>query len=87
MSDPRYPLLYQVNTRVWLTELARPTGRRASWRISAPTGHIATTSRPTAALHAVPDERWTANVSFGSKDIRTLFITTSTGLYAIRMRV
>ena len=35
----------------------------------------------------VPDERWTANVSFGGKDRRTLFITASTGLYAIRMRV
>ena len=21
MSDPRYPALYQINTRVWLTEL------------------------------------------------------------------
>ena len=35
----------------------------------------------------VPDERWTANVSFGGNDRRTLFITASTGLYAIRMRV
>ena len=35
----------------------------------------------------VPDERWTANVSFGGKDRHTLFITASTGLYAIRMRV
>ena len=23
MSDPRYPALYQVNTRVWLTELSQ----------------------------------------------------------------
>jgi glycosidase len=30
MSDPRYPALYQVNTRVWLTELSQPLGRRAS---------------------------------------------------------
>jgi hypothetical protein len=29
MSDPRYPALYQVNTRVWLTELSRTLGRRA----------------------------------------------------------
>jgi gluconolactonase len=35
----------------------------------------------------VPDEKWTANVSFGGKDRQTLFITASTGLYAIRMRV
>lgn len=27
---PRYPLLYQVNTRVWLTELSRNLGRRAT---------------------------------------------------------
>ena len=35
----------------------------------------------------VLDEPWTANVSFGGKDRHTLFITASTGLYAIRMRV
>ena len=35
----------------------------------------------------IPDEKWTANVSFGGKDRRTLFITASTGLYAVRMRV
>jgi gluconolactonase len=34
----------------------------------------------------IPDEKWTANVSFGGKDRQTLFITASTGLYAIRMR-
>jgi glycosidase len=27
---PRYPSLYQINTRVWLTELAQARGRRAS---------------------------------------------------------
>jgi Alpha amylase, catalytic domain len=27
---PRYPLLYQINTRVWLTELSRTLGRRAT---------------------------------------------------------
>ena len=32
-------------------------------------------------------EPWTANVSFGGKDHRTLFITASKGLYAIAMRV
>jgi gluconolactonase len=32
-------------------------------------------------------ERWTANVCFGGKDGRTLFITASKGLYALRMRV
>lgn len=35
----------------------------------------------------VPDERWTANASFCGKDRHTLFITASTGLYAIGMRV
>ncbi len=32
-------------------------------------------------------EPWTANVCFGGKDRRTLFITASTGLYSLRMRV
>jgi gluconolactonase len=31
-------------------------------------------------------ERWTANVSFGGKDHKTLFITASTGLYSIHMK-
>jgi len=35
----------------------------------------------------IPDEKWTANVAFGGKDRQTLFITASTGLYGIRMRV
>ena len=30
MSEPRYPSLYQVNTRVWLTELSQRLGRRAT---------------------------------------------------------
>jgi len=32
-------------------------------------------------------ERWTANVCFGGADFRTLFITASKGLYAVRTRV
>jgi gluconolactonase len=32
-------------------------------------------------------ERWTANVCFGGKDKRTLFITASQGLYSLRMAV
>jgi gluconolactonase len=32
-------------------------------------------------------EKWTANVCIGGKDRQTLFITASTGLYAIRLRV
>ncbi|NUQ66107.1 MAG: SMP-30/gluconolactonase/LRE family protein [Pirellulales bacterium] len=32
-------------------------------------------------------ERWTANVCFGGSDRQTLFITASTGLYAVRTRV
>ena len=35
----------------------------------------------------IPDEKWTANVSFGGKDHQTLFITASTGLYSIKTRV
>ena len=30
MKDPRYPSLLQINTRVWLTELSRALGRRAT---------------------------------------------------------
>ncbi len=30
MSKPLYPALYQINTRVWLTELSRALGRRAT---------------------------------------------------------
>jgi hypothetical protein len=30
MSTPRYPSLYQINTRVWLTELSRGLGRPAT---------------------------------------------------------
>lgn len=29
-SGPRYPALYQINTRVWLTKLSGPLGRRAT---------------------------------------------------------
>lgn len=32
-------------------------------------------------------EPWTANVCFGGKDMKTLFVTASTGLYAVPMRV
>ena len=35
----------------------------------------------------IPEEKWTANVSFGGQDRQTLFITARTGLYGIRMRV
>lgn len=34
--------------------------------------------------HIPVPEPWTANVSFGGKDHKTLFITASTGLYSIR---
>jgi len=37
--------------------------------------------------HIEVPENWTANVSFGGKDHRTLFITASKGLYAIQMRL
>ena len=32
-------------------------------------------------------ENWTANVCFGGKDMKTLFITASKGFYSIKMRV
>lgn len=32
-------------------------------------------------------QRWTANVTFGGKDRKTLFITAGTGLYALKMNV
>ena len=37
--------------------------------------------------HIDVPEPWTANVSFGGKDHKTLFITASKGLYAIKLRV
>ncbi len=37
--------------------------------------------------HIAVAEPWTANVCFGGPDHRTLFITASKGLYALRMRV
>lgn len=36
--------------------------------------------------HIAVPENWTANVSFGGKDHKTLFITASKGLYAIKMK-
>ncbi len=30
MSTPRYPLLYQINTRAWMTELSNALGRKAT---------------------------------------------------------
>jgi Alpha amylase, catalytic domain len=30
MAQPRYPSLYQINTRVWLTDLSQKLGRRAT---------------------------------------------------------
>src|SRR5271170_102316 len=37
--------------------------------------------------HIDVPEKWSANVCFGGKDRRTLFITASAGLYSIRMNV
>ncbi len=37
--------------------------------------------------HIAVPEPWTANLCFGGRDKRTLFITASAGLYMIRMRV
>ena len=48
-----------------------------------------TADRVVTALvdHIRIDEKWTANVTFGGKDRQTLFITASTSLYSIRLRV
>jgi len=35
----------------------------------------------------IPDEKWTAKLSFGGQDRQTLSITASTGFYAVKMRV
>ena len=37
--------------------------------------------------HIAIDTGWTANVCFGGKDMKTLFITASKFLYGMRMRV
>jgi gluconolactonase len=37
--------------------------------------------------HIEVPERWTANVCFGGKDFQTLFITASTSLYSLEMKV
>ncbi len=31
MARPRVSSLYQINTRVWLTDLSRKLGRTATW--------------------------------------------------------
>jgi gluconolactonase len=36
--------------------------------------------------HIDVPEKWTANVCFGGRDMHTLFITASTGLYAMKMQ-
>ena len=36
--------------------------------------------------HIDVPENWTANVSFGGKDHRALFITASKGLYSMQMK-
>jgi gluconolactonase len=53
------------------------------------TGHGVTVFRKTGKQidHIDVPEKWTANVCFGGKDRRTLFITASTSLYSIRMIV
>ncbi|HSN04877.1 MAG TPA: SMP-30/gluconolactonase/LRE family protein [Nitrospira sp.] len=44
------------------------------------------TGRQIEQIH-VPEEEWTANVSFCARDKRTLFMTAGKGLYQIKMRV
>jgi gluconolactonase len=53
------------------------------------TGHGVTVFDRTGKqiAHIAVDEPWTANVCFGGKDQRTLFITASTRFYGMRMQV
>jgi gluconolactonase len=44
-------------------------------------------SRGEQIEHIPIDARWTANVCFGGKNMKTLFITASQGLYSLKMRV
>ena len=37
--------------------------------------------------HIAIDEPWTANVCFGGKDLKTLFITASKSVYTVKMKV
>ena len=37
--------------------------------------------------HIDVPESWTANVCFGGRDMKTLFITASKGLYSMQMQV
>ncbi|MBW6490330.1 MAG: SMP-30/gluconolactonase/LRE family protein [Lentimicrobium sp.] len=37
--------------------------------------------------HISVDAPWTANVCFGGKEMKTLFITASDGLFAVEMKV
>jgi gluconolactonase len=48
--------------------------------------HVFDKSGKEIQVFDIPED-WTANVSFGGKDHRTLFITASKGLYAVRLRV
>lgn len=39
-------------------------------------------------IEHIPDQQdWTANVTFGGSDFKTLFITASTGVYTLKMKV
>ncbi len=53
------------------------------------TGHGVTVFNPEGEqiAHIPVNARWTANVCFGGKDRKTLFITASEHLFALRMRV
>jgi gluconolactonase len=48
--------------------------------------HVFDKSGKEIQVFDIPED-WTANVSFGGADHRTLFITASKGLYAVRLRV
>ncbi len=56
MKAPRYPLLYQINTRVWLTELSQALGRASSTRGSS-LGERNGSRPPCAAARTRPSSR------------------------------
>ena len=45
------------------------------------------TRRGVTIEHVPIDESWTANVTFGGSDRKTLFVTAMDSLYALRMKV
>ena len=68
MSGLRYPSLYQINIRVWLTELSRVLGRRATLEEFSQQSTAA--DRP-ERMALVSDEKWRDDaLAFTAKGFR-----------------